>query len=126
MGGSGAWRDEGDRSEGKVKHRYLTPWFEFSYALGRIPSGAAIGQALGGRCTAREGLAAIPTNQTFDMTWLISFGTGLISAVLGAVVVGFLADRWTVWFGSAASKAAPACSWPSTSCSARWRVSFSG
>lgn len=32
------------------------------------------------------------------MTWLVSLGTGLITAVLGAVALGFLADRWTVWF----------------------------
>lgn len=32
------------------------------------------------------------------MSWLISMGTGLITAVLGAVTMGFLADRWTVWF----------------------------
>lgn len=32
------------------------------------------------------------------MTWLISLGTGVITAVLGALALGFLADRWTIWF----------------------------
>lgn len=32
------------------------------------------------------------------MSWLISLGTGLITATLGGVTMGFLADRWTVWF----------------------------
>lgn len=32
------------------------------------------------------------------MTWLISLGTALLMAVLGAFAMGVLADRWTVWF----------------------------
>lgn len=32
------------------------------------------------------------------MTWLMSLFTGLISGVVGALALGFLADRWTVWF----------------------------
>lgn len=32
------------------------------------------------------------------MTWLLSFASALIMAVVGAVALGVLADRWTVWF----------------------------
>lgn len=32
------------------------------------------------------------------MTWLITLATGALAALLGGVALGFLADRWTVWF----------------------------
>ena len=32
------------------------------------------------------------------MSWLIALGTGLATAVPGAIAAGILADRWTVWF----------------------------
>ena len=38
------------------------------------------------------------THGTTNMTWLSSLATGLVMAVVGAIALGMLADRWTAWF----------------------------